>query len=175
MDLPLLALRLIVGALFIGHGSQKLFGVFGGRGIAGTGAFFEKVGLRPGRSHAALAGSAELGAGVLLALGLLMPLGAAAAIAVMTAAVIAVHAREGLWNSDGGFEYNLVLATVAFVLACIGPGSWSVGGAIGIDATGFGWGLAALGAGLLGGVGAILSGRLYEHRHAHHEPRAHPA
>jgi putative oxidoreductase len=78
MDLALFVLRIVVGLLFVGHGAQKLFGLFGGSGLDSTANTFEKVGLRPGRSHAALAGSTEIGAGALLALGLLMPLAAAA-------------------------------------------------------------------------------------------------
>jgi putative oxidoreductase len=176
MDLALFVLRLVVGLLFVGHGAQKLFGIFGGSGLEGTAGFFEQTGLRPGRTHATAAGIAELGGGLLLALGFLTTIGAAALIAVMTAAVIVVHGRKGIWNTEGGFEYNAVLAAVAFALATIGAGSWSVDSAVGIDLSGIGWGLAALGAGLLGGIGAVLTGRLEErHRtHDHHTP-PHPA
>lgn len=176
MDLALLVLRLVVGLLFVGHGAQKLFGSFGGSGLEGTAGFFEKAGLAPGRVHATAAGVAEFGGGALLALGLLTTIAAAALIAVMTAAVIAVHARKGLWNTGGGFEYNAVLAAVAFALAAMGAGSWSLDSAIGIDMSGVGWGLAALGAGLIGGAGAVLTGRLEERQRPpdHHTP-PHPA
>jgi putative oxidoreductase len=93
----------------------------------------------------------------------------------MAAAVITIHARNGIWNTQRGFEYNLVLATIAFAVACIGPGGWSLDNAIGIEATGVGWGLAALAAGLIGGVGAVIHGRLHSHRETHGGPRAHPA
>jgi putative oxidoreductase len=176
MDLALLVLRIVVGLLFVGHGAQKLFGAFGGSGIEGTAGFFEKTGLAPGRAHATAAGVAELGGG-LLAAGLLTTIAAAALIAVMTAAVIAVHGRKGIWNSDGGFEYNAVLVAVAFALATIGAGSWSLDSALGVDMSGVGWGLAALGAGLIGGGGAVLAGRIEERQrpHDHHHTPPHPA
>lgn len=162
MSLGLLVIRVLVGVLFAGHGAQKLFGWFGGAGPDGTAATFERAGLRPGRLHARLAGLGELGGGALLALGLLTPLAAAALIGVMTAAVIVVHAHNGLWITQQGYEYNLVLAAVAFALVAVGPGAWSLDHALGIEATGAGWALAALAAGLLGGGGAVLSGRLLD-------------
>jgi putative oxidoreductase len=173
MDLALMVLRVVVGLLFIGHGAQKLFGVFGGGGLDATAEMFERLHLRPGRRQALMAGCAEFGGGTLLALGLLTPIPAAMLIAVMTAAVIVVHAKNGIWNTERGYEYNLVLATVAFAVVCIGPGSWSIDSALGIDLTGVGWGLAALGAGLIGGIGAVISGHL-GHGETH-RPRAHPA
>jgi putative oxidoreductase len=163
MDLALMVLRIVVGALFIGHGSQKLFGVFGGGGPAATAEMFERLELRPGHRHAVMAGGGEFFGGALLALGLLTPLAAAMLIGVMTAAVITVHARNGIWNSEQGFEYNLVLATVAFAVTCIGPGAWSLDNVLGIEADGVGWGLAALAVGLIGGVGAVIIGRLESH------------
>ena len=174
MSLGLLVLRAIVGLLFVGHGAQKLFGVAGGAGPEGTARSFEKAGLRPGRLHAYAAGCAELGGGLLLALGLLTPLGSAALIAVMTAAILSVHLSKGLWNTGGGFEYNLVLMAVAFALAAVGPGSWSLDSVLSIDWAGTTWALAALAAGLLGGLGAVASGR-YQAAHHGPEPRVHSA
>ena len=159
MDLALLVLRLVVGALFAGHGAQKLFGVLGGGGLEGTTSMFDNIGLRPGALHARAAGTAELLGGLLLALGLFTPFAAAAVIGVMTAAVITVHAPNGLWNTNKGYEYNLVLAAVVFALSGIGPGAWSLDNAFGFDLSGTGWALAALAAGLLGGGAAVLSGR----------------
>src|SRR3977135_497702 len=120
MTLGLLVLRIIVGALFVGHGAQKLFGFFGGHGLDGTGAFFESLGLRPGRMMALAAGLAELTGGALFALGLLTPLAATLLIAVMVAAIATVHGRNGVWVTNGGFEYNVVLAAVPFALAPLG-------------------------------------------------------
>ena len=159
MDLALFALRVIVGLLMAGHGAQKLWGSFGGHGIAGTGKFFESLGLRPGERHARLAGLGEFGGGMLLVLGLLTPLGAAAVIGVMTVAILTVHGPKGLWVTEGGYEYNLVLITVAFALACAGPGGWSIDHGIGLNTGGVGWGFAALVAGVLGGIGVLISAR----------------
>jgi putative oxidoreductase len=160
MDISLLVLHALVGLLFVGHGAQKLFGVLGGHGLDGTGGFFESLGLRPGRVHAAAGGTAELVGGALLALGLLLPLGAALIVAVMTTAIITVHAQKGVWNSDGGFEYNAVLIAVALVLAAVGGGEYALDTALGLGLTGTAWGLGALGAGLLGGIASVVSGRL---------------
>src|SRR5678815_1050474 len=87
MDIGLLVLRLAVGLTMAAHGGQKLFGWFGGYGIAGTGGFLESLGFRPGKVHAGLAGTAELLGGLLIALGLLTPVGAALVIAVMVVAI----------------------------------------------------------------------------------------
>src|SRR5438105_15825797 len=106
MEIALLVLRLVVGLAFAAHGAQKLFGIFGGHGLSGTAGFFEAIGLRPGRLHAWAAGNAEFFGGLLIALGLLTPLAAAALIAVMTAAVLSVHVRNGFFVTNNGFEYN---------------------------------------------------------------------
>jgi putative oxidoreductase len=160
MNVGLAVLHIVVGVLFVGHGAQKLFGAFGGHGLEGTAGFFESIGLRPGRVHAAAAGLAETAGGALLALGLLTPLGAALVTAVMTAAVLTVHVRNGVWVTQNGFEYNLVLVAAVFALAAVGAGTVSLDSALGLDVAGAGWALGALGAGLLGGLGAVLSGRL---------------
>ena len=160
MDIGLLALHVIPGLLFVGHGAQKLFGVFGGHGIDGTGGFFESLGLRPGRLHATAAGLAEFGGGLLLALGLLVPLAAAVLIATMVTASLTAHRGKGVWNQNGGWELPLVFATIAFALAGAGAGDISLDNALGLDVAGIGWALGALGAGLVGGLGAVASGRL---------------
>jgi putative oxidoreductase len=152
VNLGLLVLRVIVGVLFVGHGAQKLWGWFGGHGIAGTGGFFEALGLRPGRMHASAAGVAEVAGGALLALGLLTPLAGAMLTAVMVMAIWTVHASKGVWATGGGYEYNLVLLAVAFALAGVGPGSWSLDHALGISDAGAGWALGELAAGVAGAV-----------------------
>jgi len=159
VELALLVLRVVVGLLFVGHGAQKLFGVFGGHGIAGTAGFFESIGLRPGRIHAPAAGAAEFLGGALIALGLLTPLGAALIIAVMVAAVATVHLPNGIWATSNGYELNLVYGAVAFALAGVGAGQISLDNVIGWDVAGTGWALGALAIGLVGGIGAVLSGR----------------
>src|SRR4051812_47361680 len=161
MDIALLVLRVVVGLFFIGHGAQKLFGSFGGHGIAGTAGFFDSIGIRPGRRNALAAGGGELGAGVLLALGLVTPLGAALLIAVMTVAIASVHWKNGPWVTNSGYEYNAVLIAIAFALAGAGPGEISLDDAIGWmpDITGTGWAFGALAAGVLAGAGAMLAAR----------------
>jgi putative oxidoreductase len=160
MDLALLVLRVVIGLLFVGHGSQKLFGVFGGAGLKGTADVFDALRLRPGRLHASAGGASELVGGALLALGLVTPVGAALVIAVMVAAVAAVHLPKGIWNADGGYEYNLVTIAAAFALAAVGPGRWSLDTALDIDWASTGWALAALGAGLIGGLATVTGGRM---------------
>ena len=152
MDVGLLLLRLVVGALFVGHGTQKLFGWFGGHGPEGTGGFMHSLGYRPGRRAALLAGTAETAAGVLLTLGFLTPLGSAIVVGVMLNAALAVHLPNGLWNTEGGYELNVVYATAALVPAFVGPGVVSVDAALGLTLRGAAWGLGALGMGVLVGL-----------------------
>ncbi len=113
------------------HGTQKLFGWFGGHGLDGTGAFFESVGFTPGRVNAVLAGLGEAGGGALLALGLATPAAGAAAAAAGTMAVAAsMHTDNGFFAQDGGYEYPAVLALVAAALALGGPGQLSLDAAL---------------------------------------------
>jgi putative oxidoreductase len=170
MELGLLILRVVVGALFVGHGAQKLFGLFGGHGVAGTAGFFDSIGLRPGRLHAISAGIAELTGGLLLALGLLTPLAAVLVTAVMVAAIITVHLRNGVWVTENGVEYPLVLIAAAFAVTAIGAGDWSLDGVLDLDVAGAGWALGALALGLLGGIGAFLSSRLQGAGRSHPQP-----
>ncbi len=156
MKVSRLLLRLVVGGLFIGHGAQKLFGWFGGHGIDGTAQFFEQLGMRPARHNAIAAGVAETGGGAALVLGFATPLAGAALTATMLTAISRVHAKNGPWVSDGGFEYNLVLIAAALSLVDIGPGKLSVDAALGQEKSGPGWALAAGAAGVVGAVGAHL-------------------
>lgn len=159
MDLPLLVLRLVVGLFFVGHGAQKLWGAFGGHGIAGTSQFFESIGIRPGRRNALAAGWSEFLGGALLALGLFTPLAALLIISVMTTAVLAVHAKNGPWVTDSGFEYNLVLVATAFLVAA-NPGDWSLDAAFGLgEIHGTAFALGALALGVIGGTLALVAGR----------------
>ena len=151
MNIGLLLLRLAVGLTLAAHGSQKLFGWFGGPDLDRTGQLFEMLGFHPGRRHALLAGLAEVAGGLLLAVGLLTPLGSAATIAVMLVAVFSVHIQKGFFAQNGGYEYNLMLAVAALALAFTGPGSLSLGGLLNYDERGTLWGLVALVAGVLGG------------------------
>lgn len=124
-DLGLLLLRLGTGGVLAAHGTQKLFGWFGGGGIAGTGQFMESIGYAPGRTSATVAGLAEAGGGTLLALGLATPAAGAAAAGAMAGAS-AVHAPNGFFNQEGGFEYAASLGLTAAGLAVTGPGRLSL-------------------------------------------------
>jgi putative oxidoreductase len=160
MDVALLVLHLAVGLLLFGHGAQKLLGWFGGQGIGGAGQFMEQAGLRPGRLHAIAGGLAEAVGGLMIALGLLVPLAAALVIAVMVVATFSVHWSNGIWAQNGGFELPLTNIAVAVVLAGAGSGELSLDAARGLDLTGAAWAAGALAVGVLGGAGAIVQGRM---------------
>lgn len=132
MNAGLLLLRLVIGLTLAAHGSQKLFGWFDGPRIDGFAGMLDRLGIRPSRPFAIVAGLAEFGGGVLLALGFLTPLGAAAAASAMIVAIVAVHLPRGFFNTGGGLEYPLVMLTAAATLALTGPGAISLDGALGI-------------------------------------------
>jgi putative oxidoreductase len=157
MGLFRLLARAIIGVLFVGHGTQKLFGWFGGGGPEGTGKFFEQAGIRPGRANALAAGAAEAGGGLLFALGAATPLAAAALSGSMITAIKTVHWEKGIWSSHGGYEYNLVLLAAVFGLTENGPGRWSIDGALGKGRWGTGWAFAALTAGLAGSSAVLVA------------------
>jgi putative oxidoreductase len=150
MDIGKLALRTVVGTLFVGHGTQKLFGWFGGHGPDATGGFFEGLGLRPGKRHAIAAGAAEAGGGALLALGAATPLAATAVASTMITAIRKVHAPQGPWVTDNGWEYNAVLVAAMAALAESGPGSPSVDAALFPSWHGRRWAVATLAAATAG-------------------------
>ncbi len=150
-----LLLRVSVGGLFVGHGTQKLFGWFGGNGLEATGNFFESaLGLRPGKRHALAAGAAEAGGGALLVLGTATPIAASLITAAMITAIQRVHLSKGPWITNGGYEYNVVLIAAALALAETGPGSPSIDSARGSEAHGPKWAVLALLLGIIGAAGA---------------------
>lgn len=170
MRLGMTVLRVTVGGLFVGHGTQKLFGWFGGNGPEATGGFFQKkLGLAPGKHHALAAGAAEAGGGALLATGFLTPLGAMLTSSTMATAVRLVHARRGVWNTRGGYEYNVVLMAAAFAIVAAGPGRWSLDGARGRERWGDGWALAQLAGALAGSTLVVEAGRRLAERDAEAE------
>ena len=159
MNTGLLVLRLFFGLLLVGHGSQKLFGLFGGPGLDGAGGFFQALGFRPGKPMAIVAGTSEAGAGLLLVLGLLTPLASAAVIGTLVVAG-SVHWAAGLWAQNGGFEMPLLYVTAAAALAFTGPGVYSLDNALGLHAlAGFGWGVAAVVVGALSGLAVVARAR----------------
>ncbi|SHI26238.1 DoxX family membrane protein [Streptomyces sp. 3214.6] len=129
-DLGLLLLRLGTGGVLAAHGTQKLFGWFGGHGLEGTGQFMESVGYEPGKASATAAGLAEAGGGTLLALGLATPAAGAAAVGAMAGAS-AVHAPNGFFAASGGYEHAASLGLAAAGLAVAGPGRLSLDHALG--------------------------------------------
>lgn len=156
MNTALLILRIVTGLLFARHGTQKLFGWFGGGGIRGTGAAFDSIGLRPGRAQAAAAGMSELTGGLLLATGLLLPVAAMLMAATMTAAFISVNSRKP-WDND--WDLSALYVATAFAVATLGAGKISLDHAFGISWAGIGWAAAAVALGALGGAGTIAVGR----------------
>ncbi|HVM40166.1 MAG TPA: DoxX family protein [Acidimicrobiia bacterium] len=157
MDFGLLIIRLVAGALLVGHGTQKLFGWFGGYGPVGTGQYFASLGYRGGAPLAVAAGLGEAGGGLLLALGFFTPLGAAAVIGVMANAIVAQHRGKGPWVANGGWELPLLYSGVAALLAFAGPGVWSVDEAIGFELEGLLWGFVALVIGLGTALAALFT------------------
>ncbi len=148
MSVGRLGARLLIGGLFIGHGTQKLFGWFGGPGRAGTEGMMEALQMRPARVHATLAGVTETAGGVLLAAGLATPVAASALTGVMTTAIRKVHLPNGPWNANGGWEYNAVLIGAVTALAETGAGDLSLDRVLGIERRGPAVALAALATGV---------------------------
>ena len=159
-DTGLLIARLVFGLVMSAHATQKLFGWLGGYGLAGTGGFFEQLGFWPGRLFAAVAASSELVAGLLIALGLLGPIGPALLLPVMIVAAITVHRSNGLFAATNGIEMPLLYGTFAVMLALTGPGLFSLDAVLGLEAL---WSPAfaviALTVGVIGAIGALVSRR----------------
>ena len=159
MTLGRLIARVAIGGLFAGHGTQKLFGWFGGSGIGGTAETMHKLELRPARHHAVAAGTAETLGGTLLALGALTPFAGSLITGTMLTAIRKVHLPNGPWNTQGGYEYNVALIAAALAMVDCGPGAPSVDRALGIEKRGNLWTLATLAAGAAGSTLAIEAGR----------------
>ncbi len=132
MSIALLIIRLIIGLGIAVHGSQKLFGWFGGYGLAGTGGFFEGLGFRPGQLFALAAGLAETGGGILVVLGLGGPIGPAVVVMVMLVAIFSVHITKRFLAQNGGWELAALYIAGALALAFAGAGAYSLDGALGL-------------------------------------------
>ncbi len=130
MNVGLLILRILLGFIFIAHGSQKLLGWFGGTGFSGQTAMMEAMGIRPSRLFALISTAGEFFGGLGTAFGLLTPFATAGILGSMAVAVIRVHWRNGFWNHTGGIEFPLSLGTLAFVLGLVGPGRYSLDAAL---------------------------------------------
>jgi putative oxidoreductase len=154
MDMGLLIARVVFGLVMAAHGTQKLFGWFGGYGLAGTGGFFEQLGFRPGRLFAAVASTAELFGGLLLALGFLGPIGPALMLSVMIVAAFSVHWQHGLFAATNGVEVPLLYGAFGAALAFSGHGQYSVDALTGLAAV---WTPAVASAALAAGVLAAIA------------------
>ncbi|ROM93420.1 DoxX family protein [Pseudomonas brassicacearum] len=126
----LTVLRIFVGIIFAAHGSQKLFGLFGGYGIAGTAQYMESIGLAPGHLMAILAGGTEFFAGLALVIGLLARPAALGLAFLSLVAIFSVHIHNGLFMANNGYEYALTLLGVSIAVLIEGAGKLSVDRAI---------------------------------------------
>lgn len=158
MGIGRLLLRLVIGGIFVGHGLQKLTGAFDGPGLDGTEKMMEKTRMFPARRNALAAALTETlgGAGIVLGAG--MPAATAAVTSAMATAIRKVHARNGFWNSKGGYEFNVALVASATALTIDGPGPLSVDALVGKHRWGVFWGLLGMGAGVLASAAAIELG-----------------
>ncbi|MCB0973422.1 MAG: DoxX family protein [Actinobacteria bacterium] len=122
-NLMTLFLRVSLGAMIFVHGFNKAYR--GGK-IAGTAAWFDSIGLKPGKLHAQLSAYTEMGSGILLIVGLATQLADGALVALMVVAAVTVHLRSGFLITKGGWEYNYIIAVAAIVSAGLGAGEWSL-------------------------------------------------
>src|SRR6476660_6684772 len=120
MDAGLLVGRVVLGSLMAAHGTQKLFGWFGGYGLTAVSGYFESLGFRPGRFFATIAAGSEVVGGVLVATGFLGPIGPAVILAVMIVAAVTVHLQHGLFAANNGIEVPLLYAIAVVALALTG-------------------------------------------------------
>src|SRR6266567_5247520 len=132
-DIVLLILRLAVGGLLTGHGSQKLFGWFSGPGLKGTARWLESLGLKPGTPWATAAAGSEFGGGVLTTLGFLHPLGPLGTMGAMIMATGKAHRGKPSWASKGGAEVPVINMAAALALTLTGPGRFSLDHVLGIQ------------------------------------------
>lgn len=153
-DVVMAGFRIVFGLIFAAHGWAKRFS---GGGIDGTAAWFDSIGMRPGKVHANLASTTEMVTGILLAIGLLTPFAAAGIIGVMVVAGWAVHRDKGFFIVSEGWEYTFIVGLIALAIAGLGPGRLSVDHGLGLANDLNGWvGLAiALVVGGAGGVAQI--------------------
>jgi putative oxidoreductase len=126
----LTVLRIFMGVIFIGHGGQKLFGLFGGYGLAGTAQYMESIGLAPGHLMAMLSGGSEFFGGLALVIGLLARPAAALLTALLVVAIFSVHIGNGLFMANNGYEFALALLGGAIAVLIEGAGKLSVDKAI---------------------------------------------
>jgi putative oxidoreductase len=156
----LLVARLAFGLSMTAHGAAKLFGWFGGYGLTATSQVLVQLGFRPARVFAAIASLAEIVAGLLIAFGLLGPVGPALMLSVMIVAAVTVHWNKGFFAAANGIELPLLYAAAAVVLAVTGPGLFSLDALLGLEAL---WSppfaAIALAIGVIAGIGNLVARR----------------
>jgi len=153
MDAGLVIARLVFGLLMAAHGTQKLFGWFGGYGLTAVSGYFESLGFRPGRLFALAASLTEVVGGLLVAAGFLGPIGPALVLSVMIVAALSVHAQHGLFAANNGIEVPLLYGAAAIALGLTGPGGYSLDAATGLASVwtpAIAWSVLVVGA--IGGV-----------------------
>lgn len=133
MDIAFSIIRLILGLAIAAHGAQKLFGWFGGYGLAGTGGWLESIGFRPGKLFAFASGMGEFGGGLLTILGLGGALGPAVIVMVMCVAILTVHIRNGLFAANNGWELPLMYILTSAAIAYAGNGAYTLDAAFGLS------------------------------------------
>lgn len=161
-----LVFRVVLGGLFIGHGTQKLFGWFGGGGLDGTEKMMEHLELHPPRRHAVLSGITEAGSGALLMAGAATPLAATGLVATMATAIRTVHGKNGPWNANRGWELNAIIIASLALLVEGGPGKLSLDAAVGRARGGTGLAIGVLAAGAAASTAIVELGRWVARRDA---------
>ena len=156
LDTASLILRLVLGVTLIAHGWNHGFGP---GGLKGTAGWFESIGLRPAKVHAAVSSYLELAAGAALLVGFLVPLAAAAGVGIMTVAFVTVHRKNGffIFREGEGYEYVMTMAFALTALAVLGGGQASIDHALDLDLDGVAIGLGAAAAGVLGAAGMLVT------------------
>ncbi len=156
LDTASLILRLVLGVTLIAHGWNHGFGP---GGLKGTAGWFESIGLRPAKVHAAVSSYLELAAGAALVVGFLVPFAAAAGVGIMTVAFVTVHRRNGffIFREGEGYEYVMTVAFALTALAVLGGGQASLDHALDLDLDGVAIGLGAAAAGVLGAGGMLVT------------------
>lgn len=158
MDEAMLVLRVVVGTVMFFHGSEKLFGWWGGEGLSGAADFFARQGFRPPRLMAIVAGAAEVSAGALLIAGLATPLACLLLVSTLVN-VMALHLRNGLSRRANGYEYELVLLAGAVAVLFGGAGRWSADALLGIPTLSVTQAAMVLTVGVAGGLAVVASRR----------------
>jgi putative oxidoreductase len=137
-DLALALVRVVVGLVIAAHGAQKVLGVWGGPGLAGWTQGVSRMGMRPPAFWAWVSAFAELVGGIAFAVGLVLPVVAAALTIQMAVAIARAHWSKGFWNTKGGIEFPFTLGAIAVINGVADPGVYSLDRALGLPQMGVG-------------------------------------